>query len=312
MLIRLMRKLSLLLACLCLLLAGAASLFWPGAADAAERVIHKEKSLYRNIVVWEGKKLRCLTFTVKRSRRNQTCIDLKEPNRVALAYVRMMFAALLLNPEPKRMLMIGLGGGTLSTVLGKVYPGLQQDLVEIDPAVVKVAKDYFGFVPTATTKVAALDGRVFTRRAQSKAARYDLIILDAFTGDYIPEHLMTTEFLAQVKNLLTADGVVVANTFLGSALYDHESVTYEQVFGEILNLTLPGSGNRVILASRKPLPDSRTIKQNAKALAVRLEPYAVNLKKFPRRISREVDWDRTKKALTDQYSPANLLRGRDN
>ncbi|MGI9322555.1 MAG: spermidine synthase, partial [Pseudomonadales bacterium] len=120
-------------------------------AGAADRVIHKEKSLYSNILVTQSRDRRCLAFSVRRKKPKQTCIDLDDPDKVVFDYVRMVFASLLINPEPKRLLMIGLGGGTISTVFGKVYPGLQQDLVEIDPAVVKIAADYFAFRPGANT-----------------------------------------------------------------------------------------------------------------------------------------------------------------
>ena len=83
--------------------------------QAAE--IHREKSLYRNIVVKEADGRRCLLFSVKRGDRNQTCMDLEDPQRLVFPYVRMAFGGLLLNPDPTRVLVIGLGGGTIPTAL---------------------------------------------------------------------------------------------------------------------------------------------------------------------------------------------------
>jgi spermidine synthase len=276
----------------------------------AAKVIHKEKSLYGNIVVNQKANKRCLVFSVKRQLRNQTCIDLKDPDRIIFPYVRMTFAGLLLNQEPKRALMIGLGGGTISRVLTRVYPDLQLDLVEVDGAVVKVAKDYFGFVETDNTQVHVVDGRVFVKRAALKNEQYDLVILDAFTGEYIPEHLMTVEFMQEIQSLLTPDGVVVANTFSGSALYDHESVTYTSVFGAILNLKMPGTGNRVIVASNAALPDYKTLMASAKQLTPLFEAYGIEMTNLAMRLDRKADWDSRKRPLTDQFSPANLLRAR--
>ncbi len=99
-------------------------------------------------------------------------------------------------------------------------------------------------------KVELVDARVFAKRAGLKGKTYDFIILDAFTGDYIPEHLMTAEFLSETQALLSDDGVLVANTFSTSKLYDHESVTYQQVFGDYLNFKMANTGNRVIIASQ--------------------------------------------------------------
>ena len=275
----------------------------------ADKVIHREKSLYRNILVTQQAERRCLAFSVKRQRRNQTCMNIDRPRQIVFPYVRMTFAGLTANPEPKEMLMIGLGGGTIASTLMELYPDLKMDLVEVDEAVVKVAQQFFNFYPNAMTNVVIVDGRVFVRRALRIDRRYDLIILDAYNGDYIPEHLMTKEFLSDVKALLTPNGILVANTFASSRLYDHESTTYGKVFGQFMNLKMPGTGNRVIIAGKKRLPNQDVLKANADYLKPRLDAYGVNLPLLISHIDRTVDWDTTARPLTDQYSPANLLQG---
>ena len=287
---------------LCLLLASA-----PLQADI---VIHKEKSLYRNILVNQRADRRCLAFSVKRELRNQTCIDVKDPYRIIFPYVRMLFAGLLANPEPERALMIGLGGGTVANVLVDVFPNITMDLVEVDRAVVKVARDYFDFREADNTEVHIIDGRVFTRRAVLRQERYDLVILDAFTGEYIPEHLITLEFMRDIASLLTDRGVVIANTFEGSALYDYESATYRAAFGNFLNLKMPRTGNRVIVATRSELPDDQTLIDNAHRLQPRFDKYNLILEDYVPRFDRTPDWDPDARPLTDQFSPGNLLRGR--
>ena len=278
----------------------------------ADRVIHREKSLYRNIVVTERSDRRCLDFSVKRQKRNQTCMNPEKPNQVVFPYVRMSFAGLLANPEPRHALMVGLGGGTISNVLTELYPNLAIDLVEIDEAVVRVARDYFDFRESANTNVFIQDGRVFTRRARIQGKKYDLVILDAYTGDYIPEHLMTQEFLQDVHDLLTPDGIVVANTFAISKLYDHESQTYASVFGDFINFKMRGTGNRVVIAAKGSLPANSELRDNASRLGPRLlKPYDVDLVRYLSYLDREADWDTRKAPLTDQYSPANLLRDND-
>ena len=278
----------------------------------ADRVIHREKSLYRNIVVTERSDRRCLAFSVKRQKRNQTCMNPEKPNQVVFPYVRMSFAGLLANPEPRHAMMIGLGGGTISNVLTELYPKLTIDLVEIDEAVVRVARDYFDFRESANTNVFIQDGRVFTRRAKIQGKKYDLIILDAYTGDYIPEHLMTQEFLQDVHDLLTPDGIVAANTFAISKLYDLESQTYASVFGDFINFKMRGTGNRVVIAAKGSLPANSELRDNASRLGPRLlKPYDVDLVSYLSYLDREADWDTRKAPLTDQYSPANLLRDND-
>jgi spermidine synthase len=286
------------------------ALVFVAPASQAEE-IHKEKSLYRNIIVREGDGRRCLLFSVKRGERSQTCMDLQDPRRLVFAYARMSLGGLLVNPNPARVLVIGLGGGSIPVALAELYPDAHIDVVEIDEAVVRVAKQFFNFSETERLQVAVADARVFIKRAVLRKNHYDLIILDAFTGDYIPEHLMTREFLQETRDLLTDDGVLVANTFSTSVLYDHESVTYFEVFGDFLNFKLPISGNRVVIAARQGLPGDFVLKNQALRLAPQLLPYGVDLLDFPANMRRDQDWDASKRALTDQYSPANLLRDED-
>ena len=275
----------------------------------AETVIHKEKSLYRNIEVKESSYRRCLVFAVKRGARNQTCINLADPDRVVFPYARMTFAGLLLNPEPASVLIIGLGGGTIPTVLSRLYPEATIHIVEIDAAVVRVAKKYFNFTESDKVTVFIQDARVYIRRAGLKKLAYDLIILDAFTGDYIPAHLMTVEFLQETRSIMSEQGVLVANTFSTSRLYDHESVTYQRVFGPFFNFKMPITGNRVVVTNGHELPGRKVLQDRANKLADRFVKYAVNIDDFPRYMKHDKDWNEKVRPLTDQFAPVNLLRG---
>ncbi|MEI2781038.1 MAG: fused MFS/spermidine synthase [Candidatus Competibacter sp.] len=176
--------------------------------SAAMTVIHTEKSLYRNIIVYEEDDQRCMSFSRRDQTARQTCQSLNDPDQFVFTYTRMMMGALYLNPHPRKILIIGLGGGVLPTALVKMFPDTRIDVVEIDPAVVKVARQFFGFNPDQRIQVFEEDGRVFVKRAGKSGRQYDLIMLDAFDHDYIPEHLLTQEFLFEVKALLAADGVL--------------------------------------------------------------------------------------------------------
>lgn len=280
------------------------------AGDATARVIHTERSLYQNILITrEGDEV-CMKFSLRVYQRRQSCIDLERPRRMVFTYTRMMLAGLLVaEASPKRVLIVGLGGGTLPTALAALLPDSHIDVVEIDPAVVRMAETFFGFQSTPRVTVSVQDARVFGRRAALDDRRYDLILLDAFTADYIPEHLMTVEYLDETRALLAPNGVLVANTFAVSDLYDYESVTYERVFGPFLNLRTWNSANRVIIASPAPLPNRHTLESRAAALAPSLKAYGVPITDYPGQMSRDRDWDPATRPLTDQYSPANLLRG---
>ncbi len=285
------------------------------SADAT--IIHRERSLYSTVLVNKNDTILCLAFSIKRDQRNQSCIDTRSPQDMVFSYTRMMMAALLFNPEPKRVLVIGLGGGTLPSAIAELYPDVIIDAVEIDSAVVEVARNFFNYRPHPGTSVTVADGRLFVKRRaglqqrQGEAAGpgYDLVLLDAFNGDYIPEHMMTQEFLAELRSVMSPDGILAANTFAISDLYHHESATYASVFGDFHNFRLPDTGNRVIITGRNALPDPLTLGGRAAELDVRLSRYGVYLTDYLELIEGVRDWNPDARLLTDQYSPANLLQG---
>jgi spermidine synthase len=274
---------------------------------AAGKVIHRERSLYSTILVDQRDSTICLQFSVRRDQRNQSCMDRNEPQKMLFPYARMMMMSLLLIPDPERILIVGLGGGTLPTALRELFPEATIDVVEIDPAVKLVAETYFDFQESEKLQVILQDARVFTKRALARGDTYDLVMLDAFNGDYIPEHLMTEEYLEETRSLLTPDGVVAANTFSISRLYDHESVTYQAVFGEFFNVRSSVSANRVILAVPGDLPPKVSLSSAVRTVGPRLVPYDIRINEYLPGINTEPDWDESVRTLTDQYAPANLL-----
>lgn len=275
-----------------------------GAAGAAE--VYRQRSLYQDVIVTEDKGLRCMQFGIT-ARILQTCMDQAQPDRLVFTYTRMLLAALYLNPNPRKVLVIGLGGGTVPLTLTRLVDGVTIDAVELDPAVVKVAQRYFGFAERPGLTVTVEDGRVFVKRAQRQGRRYDLIVLDAYGHQYIPEHMLTREFLLEVKSLLAPGGVVAANTHTTSKLFFAESATYHDAFGPFYSLT---DGNRVILARPDGLLERAQIEQNAERLEARLQAFGTGKAYLLPLINSRASWPRETRVLTDQYSPANLLNER--
>ena len=282
-------------------LMGAALGLTAVAANAQD--IYQEKSLYRNILVYEEQGLRCMKFGRQGTGR-QTCISLKQPDTLVLNYTKMLLGALYLKPQPQNILVIGLGGGSLPSALKKIIPQASIETVELDPAVAKVAERFFGFVPAGDNTVAIEDGRVFVKRAKKQGKKYDMVILDAFDHVYVPQHMLTREYLLEVKSLLQKDGVLAANTFSSSRLYDAESATYADVFGGFYNLK---TENRVILATNGDLPSMVQIQVTAGQLEPKLNVFGTGKEWLLPLFSKKVDWPEGTKILTDQYSPANLL-----
>jgi spermidine synthase len=267
-----------------------------------ETILHSERSLYRDIIVFETFGERCMRFT-HRNIAQQSCIYLNDPNALVFNCSKMLMGALYLKPSPRKMLVIGLGGGNLPSAIQRVLPNTDLDIVEIDPAVVRVAKKYFRFQPTSRVHITEEDGRVFIKRAIKKGEKYDMIILDAFDGNYIPRHMLTSQFLAEVKMILTSDGVLAANTFATSPVYDNESVTYESVFGGFYNLKKYFSNSRIILVKNDGLLSSEKLKKNAEMLEERFQTLGIESSWLLPMFSTDQDWRTDVRILTDQFSP---------
>ncbi|MGX5200540.1 spermidine synthase [Aliikangiella sp. IMCC44632] len=298
-----MKKLSLMIVLSALFTAFSCD-------ELAAKKIEKKRSIYRNVIIVEEDGERCMRFETRRKKiTNQACIDLQDDDRLVFEYSHGVLAGYALQPEPKRILILGLGGGVLSRTMHQISPQAEIVSVDIDPVVVDLAKQYFNYQENDQVKTEIKDGRVYVKRALLKKQKFDWIILDAFNGDYIPEHLMTKEFLMEVKALLSTNGILTANTFSNSALFNYESVTYQSVFNQLYIFQAPTKGNRVIFGCN--CEDFSSFPALDPKLVEAFKHYGIDVAKVYQRINNTVNWDTESEILTDQYSPANLLKSED-
>jgi len=224
-------------------------------AAAQEKILYQKQSPYNMVTVTEDNQgMRTLLFGGGGVR--QTVIKVGDPDHLESPYARSMVAGLALCPDPKRVLVVGLGGGAIPSFLHRHYPQTQIDAVEIDPVVVEVAKQFFGFREDATQKAYVQDGRQFI---EERPNAYDVIFLDAFSSEDIPYHLTTREFLGAVRRAVTAQGVVLADVWGPglNPLFESMVRTYQEVFDELYILEVWGSGNKILIA----LPRKRRVER---------------------------------------------------
>ncbi|MDX3904518.1 MAG: fused MFS/spermidine synthase [Pigmentiphaga sp.] len=263
---------------------------------SAQTVIHQEKSAFEDIVVYESEGERCMKFGSVHAPGRQSCQSPRQPQVLLFDYTRMMMASLYLRPDPRRILVIGLGGGSLPMALAAAVPAAQIDVVEIDPAVARVAQRFFGFKTGPSMRLHVADGREFVRDVARRDDRYDIVMLDAFDETYIPRHLSTLEFIREVRGILQPGGVLAANTFSSSGSYASESAAYAEVFGDFYNLR---RANRVILATAGPLPDRQAIAAQARALHPALGPMGIDHERLLPMFSTRRDWPADARPLHD-------------
>lgn len=190
-----------------LLLAACASF---NAPPQGPREIFSGPGLFGDIVVTEETVVTRRMEFGRSGKGFQTVARVGDPGYLEFEYARIVtMAPAVLGRIPERVLVMGLGGGTLPNFFRAAWPQARIDAVEIDPAVVKVAEQYFGLAQDERLRLHVGDGRAFIERAAPGS--YDLIVLDAFEDTVAPRHLTTLEFHRAVRAALKPDGLVTAN-----------------------------------------------------------------------------------------------------
>jgi spermidine synthase len=187
-------------------------IFGQNKKEPEVRILVREKSDYNDIYVMQKGSKREMWFRKKNNFFLQSCIDVNKLDKLILVNTKLMISALLLQPTPKRILMIGLGGCAVSNFLSYLYPQIVIDVVEIDQKVIDVSRKFFFLNETSNYKVHHDDGRRFIRK-MSDEKTYDLIYLDAFKSGSIPFHLKTIQFYEDVNRVLSPGGVVGSNLY---------------------------------------------------------------------------------------------------
>lgn len=276
-------------------------------------LVHQKDSLYHRIMVYQRGSITTLRFDKQPAVQMQSQVNLKNLREHLLEYSTLTFCGLLYNPEPKKVLVLGLGGGVIPREMHHYFPEVEIDVVEIDPEVQTIAEQFFNFREDDNLRVHIDDGRMFIKKQlrASPVPKYDIVILDAFNSDYIPFHLMTKEFLEELKGVVADDGVVVANVFYNNFLFDAELVTFLDVFGrcqvfwgeESTNAMLVSPGPGGVMLSRKEAVDRAKLVRRERRLAF-------NLPKVATKLRPDTLPDPQAKVLTDDRAPVNWLRSK--
>lgn len=180
--------------------------------------------------------LRCLEFPPGRVL--QSCMRIDDPTRLVLPYTQAFAATLAVPDQVRRLLMIGLGGGSLVRWVQRYRPELAQDVVDINPVVIEVAREWFGVRPGPRVQVFTADGREHLAR---ETTRYDLIWLDAFGPEDVPYAFTTVEFFQLVRSRLAEGGAVVVNIWAPAInrAYHAQVRAVQEVFPEVYELAEP-------------------------------------------------------------------------
>jgi spermidine synthase len=176
------------------------------------------------------------------------------PDELVLGYTQAMMGFLLFNPEPKRIGMIGLGGGSLAKYCYRFLPDTAVAVAENDPQVIAL-RDHFRVPPDdARFRVVCEDGADFVRRADEE---FDILLVDGFDRQGQPAQLCSQRFYDDCHAALSPDGIMVVN-LLGDVLetgtwLDRIRLSFN---GAVTVIDDPESLNKIVFACKGDLLDA--------------------------------------------------------
>jgi spermidine synthase len=227
-----------------------------GGGDRHGKIEREIRSKYSKIRIRRLDNVRTLGF-VRDSGEEviESMVNLEAPHDLIVDYTRFMFLSYLFRPKQEKVLIVGLGGGSMVHFLKHYDSKVKVDAVEIDPVIVDVADKYFGVRSGGNVEIITEDAFVYLRTTEKK---YDVIYMDAFlkpsrdtdkTG--IPLRLKTVRFYKEVQTKLTPNGCVVFN------LNPHVEIERDirllrEAFPQVYVYHLPDYGGLVVVGSTAP------------------------------------------------------------
>ena len=177
-------------------------------AQSGYKILETKDSQYHRIAVVDDDTSRYLRFDSS----FQSGMYLDDPYRTRFQYSDYLQLSFAYRAQTRRILYVGLGGGSAPKRTWRDFPGVRIDVVELDPEVVDIAYKYFELPRDPRIAVEVEDGR---RYVSSHDGPWDVIVVDAFYSDSIPFHLATREFLELARSRLTTGGLVVTEHHRG-------------------------------------------------------------------------------------------------
>ena len=222
----------------------------------------------------------------------QSSMLIADPYALALGYTRTMVGFFLFQPAPRRISMIGLGGGSIAKYCHRHSPDARLAIVEINRDVINL-RDRFHLPPDSERlEVVWANGANYVKGSDH---RPDVILVDGFTADGLPPELASTAFYSDCRARMSDDGIFVANLVTDEPNFHRNLRTLKQVFGETVVLApSEGSPNNITVFAWKndiPIPSYEEMLSRATVLD---SCHTVNMHATATRIERgkRFDWSR--------------------
>lgn len=223
---------------------------------------------YTKAFLIEELEFRSLCFALDGCTQSEMRLD--DPYVLVNEYTRKMMGFLAFQPRPERVLIIGLGGGSLVKYCHRHLPTTQITAVEIDPDVLALRSQFFVPPDDERLRIIQADGADHIAQMVDRNERASAILVDAYDHKGIANAVVKKSFLQNAKRSLGTNGVFVMNLVAESAEAKRHIATIRQVFGEsvVVVAIRGGCSNLVVFASRT-LHDPQRVKiavRNAKRI----------------------------------------------
>jgi spermidine synthase len=205
-------------------------------------------------------------------------MSLSSPHKLVLSYTQHMLLTLLINPEPKNILIIGIGAGSFIRFFHHHFPHSRIDAVDYSQHIINTARGYFQLPENNRIAIHCEDGCQFLK--DHKKGPYDLILVDAFNDQGMAPTIYSDQFFHLCVNNLTDNGVVSSNLWSGDSTQFREiRALLATHFTSQISLPVPGRGNIVTLALAGQVPWS-SICLRDKELKKKSVQFDLNFKKI--------------------------------
>jgi len=174
----------------------------------------------------------------------QSAMRLDAPDRIELDYVRAMMAFLLFYPNPRDVLMVGLGAGSMARFIHQRMPKTRVTVAEINPGVVTVARKYFHFAEEdERLEIVIGDGAEILPQ---RRASCDVLVVDGFVNGRAADALCTQSFYDSAFAALREPGIMVANFMADDKRIERHCERIEKSFGRCPTLLLAEEEDNLI------------------------------------------------------------------
>jgi len=289
-----------------MLLSAVLGVAGAGAQDS-RNLLESKESLYNNIYVYSQPPYVSMTFGHNRRIYTESMYNTHDDRDLPVDYTRYMTASLMYAKDVHSILEIGFGGGRTSWYLHRFLPNVSVTSVELDPAVLELAKKYFGIRDEPNFQVVNRDGRLFLSESKDK---YDIILIDAYRGPFVPFHLLTKEFYQIVRDHLADGGVVAQNVEPSTMLFDSAVKTINAVFPQLD--FYKADGNIVTVAydgAERKVEDLAAVAHDRdKAYGLRYSLAGMLNERRHIDIAGGQVIDANAKVLTDDFAPVETLK----